>query len=204
MSLVYRIRAPIATPPWLEGWEPSRPGVALCHRDSEGGHLVGVCDELVFKPAKRWFPVGDTGWEVGLVPGATFEPGDLARAGVLWCDARAVADLKGRRWNAPRILNDRGERDFRIAYGPDWLPALTDEQERALTICKTAREEMLREGESQLEMRVACQWVAELLSLTHHLCPAVFAVLGLLDDLLVPETLSASTGMPSMEAHHGN
>ena len=196
MSLVYRIKAPIATPPWLEGWEPSRPGVALCHRDSEGGHLVGVCDELVFKPANRWFPVGDTGWEVGRVPGTTFEPGDLARVGVLWCDSVGVADLKGRRWNAPVLLNPAGQRAFRVAYGKSWLPELTEEQDRALAIATEAQREIGAGEASTLEMAVGCQWAAELLCLTHHLHPDVIQALGFLDDRLVPAVLEAAAGVP--------
>ncbi len=191
-----------ACPTWLADWKPRAGTFSLCHRDVEGGHMVGVCNPLAFNPAGRWRDLGD-GWSVGRIPGSTIDHQALARD-VLWCDVLPVRDLRDAAWLAPVILTEAGSRAFRVSYGSDWLPALTDEQARAEHIAEAARSELLKGEDSALEMPVACQWAAELLSLTHHLHPGVFAALSLLDDRLVPEVLGAAAGLALEVTRHGD
>ncbi len=206
MGIVYlsKTETGAACPPWLAEWQPRSLSASLCHREVEAGHIVGICEPLVFKPANRWVDI-DESWSVGRVPGSKVEHDALVRD-VLWCDIRAVRDLKDQVWAAPVILTATGGRAFRTAYGKDWLPELTAEQVRAEQIARAARDEFLRGENSALDMSVCCQWAAELLSLTHHLHPAVFSALALLDDRLAPETLGVAAGLPdALEAvHSGN
>lgn len=186
-------------PEWLEGWQPVY-GHGLCHRDSDKGHLVGVCDPLLFSPpnnSRQWRDV-DSRWKCAQI-GREVNHGVLARD-VLWCDVRPVKDLKEQAWMAPVILTEQGTRAFRVSYGANWLPELTPEQDRAERIAEAARDAMSGGG---ADMAVACQWAAELLSVTYHLHPQVFAALALLDDLLVPEVLGAACGLP-LEKSVGN
>jgi hypothetical protein len=111
-----------------------------------------------------------------------------------WARPVAVADHRGRPWYAPAILTAAGDRDFAVAYGRDWLPALTPEQTRAEAIAQAARAAFI--GAEGPSMPVCCQWAAELLCVTHHLTPEVVAALAILDDVLVVQVLAAATGLP--------
>lgn len=204
MGIVYLTKTGTgaACPPWLSDWTP-RPGRAsLCHRDCEDGHLVGVCEDVVFKPANRWHEI-DSDWSVGRVSGSKVNQDALIRD-ILWCDIQAVRDLKDNVWAAPVILTAGGSRAFRTAYGTDWLPALTEDQERAERIAEAARDEFLRAEGSSLEMPVACQWAAELLSITYHLHPRAIAALAILDERLVVEVLKAGCGIEQLGFMRGN
>ena len=197
--IVYRDRRKLegpTCPEWIAEWQPVT-GHALCHRDTEAGHIVGVADPLLFKPAARWFEV-DQDWEAALV-GKEPNPGVLARS-VIWCDVRPVQDLAERVWMAPVILTEKGERAFRVSYGSNWLPSLTPAQERAEKIAKAARDALAGGGAN---MAVACQWAAELLCVTYHLHVNVISNLALLDDRLVPEVLGVAAGLP-LEVSRGD
>jgi hypothetical protein len=174
-------------PEWLAGWTPVA-GHGVCHRDTERGHVVGVADPLLFSPPPRgWFDI-DQDWEAA--PLGPINPGVLARD-LLWCDSRPAQDLAERCWMAPVILTAGGERAYRVAYGPNWLPALTPAQDRAEKIARAAREALAGGG---ADMAVACQWAAELLCITYHLHVSVIAHLALLDERLVPEVLGVAAG----------
>jgi hypothetical protein len=181
---------PPEVPPWLDGWKAPAEHLALCHRDSDAGHMVGAGDPLLMCQPAKWKTLS-ADWLVGETE-RTVNAGILTRD-QLWCDIEVVADLKETPWVAPRILNKAGGRAFRVAYGADWLPALSDEQARAEKIALAAREALLSAG--SVDMPIACQWAAELLCVTYHLHPQVFAAFALLDDRLVPEVLGAAAGL---------
>ncbi len=153
--------------------------------------MVGISDPLLFNEPKSWADLDGT-WQVGASGG--IYPGDLERIGLLWCDTTEAADMRGRTWRAPVILTEDGGRAFRVAYGRDWLPALTPEQARAEKIAQEARTAMA--SPAGLTMQVACQWAAELLCVTYHLCPEAVAATNLLDDALVIDVLCAAVSKP--------
>lgn len=191
--IIYRDRRRLGgptSPPWLEDWTGPIAGHALCHRDSEAGHLVGVAQPLLFDaPSRGWFDV-DTDWQAARL-GKVINHGILARS-FLWADVRPVQDLREQVWMAPTILTANGERAFRVAYGPSWLPELTPEQDRAEKIARAARDALIGGG---ADMGIACQWAAELLCISYHIHPVVIAGLALLDDRLVPEVLGVASGL---------
>jgi hypothetical protein len=175
-------------PTCLIGWEP-RAGATLVHRETDKGHIVGVGDPLVWTEPRRWVEIED-GWSVALVPGITFDPRHLVRLQG-WADVLEVCDMQRRAWHAPVIRRKGGGRAFRVAYGKDWLPALTPEQERAEEICRAA----LDAANLETPMSVACQWAAELLSMTHHLTPSALAALALVDEVSAVGTLQVSASL---------
>ncbi len=173
----------------LDGWEPRGANAQLVHRESEGGHIVGVGDPLIWNNPRRWELLSDN-WSVALVPGVPFEPRLLTRLQG-WADVAEVQDMQRRTWHAPCIRRKGGGRAFRVAYGRDWLPALTPEQERAEAICAAVVEAI----EQETPMSVACQWAAELLSLTHHVTPEALAAVALIDDTLALEVLRVAANL---------
>ena len=185
MILYRQATAQPVVPAWLEDAE------GVVHRCTEAGGVVGIGDPLYFNPPERgWKPIGD-GWETALV--GKLDPALLTRRQRFY-DLRPVEDLTGRQWMAPVILREDGERAFRFAYGADWLPALTPEQERAEAIAKAARAGIMGGGDG-VPWQAACQWAAELLCLTAHITPMAFAAHALVDDMLVPSVLSAATSL---------
>ncbi len=175
-------------PACLEGWGP-RDGAALVHREIADGHVVGIGDPLVWNQPRRWEDVGD-GWSVALVPGTVLEPRYLTRLQG-WADVGAVRDMHGRIWHAPVIRRVGGGRAFRVAYGRDWLPALTPEQARAEEIVAAA----LDAANQDTPMAVACQWAAELLSMTNHITPAALAATALMDETLAVGVVQMATSL---------
>lgn len=177
-------------PACLSDWEPrGHNGAQLVHRETDAGHVVGVGDPLVWQPPRKWFDVED-GWQVAMVPGVKFEPRWLVRAQG-WADVEEATDMHGRTWLAPKIRSPGGRRAFRVAYGRDWLPALSDEQRRAEEICEAA----VNAAGADTPMSVACQWAAELLCMAMHATPIALAVLALVDDVLAVETLRLSASL---------
>lgn len=194
------------TPPsWLAG----APG--LQRRDGVDGRWWGIGDGYLVGPQDRPFLQLDDGWRVTLLDG--FDPRTIARA-QHWCPTRPVADLQGRVWFAPELLNQHGERIFRVSYGEDFLPALTPEQKRAQEIADAARQALITAAKeaanddqrtgSGLPVSVAGRWAAELLALVNHVSVPVLGKLGLLDDALIGGVLLLATGLsPRMEASDG-
>jgi hypothetical protein len=175
-------------PACLEGWTP-RGEFQLVHRETGKGHVVGVGHPLVWREPREWFDVED-GWAVALVPGVPFDPRAISRSQA-WADVETVEDIDSRRWLAPKIRRKGGGRAFRHKYGRNWLPSLTPEQTRAEEIAKAAVEAI----DQDTPISVACQWAAELLSITHHVTPEALAALSLVDDLLAIEVLRVASAL---------
>jgi hypothetical protein len=184
-----------AVPTCLEGWEP-RGSAQLVHRETDKGHVVYVGDPLIWNQPRTWTDVGE-GWQVAIVPGVAFDPRLLARIQG-WADVQEVQDMHRRTWYAPSIRRPGGGRAFRVAYGKNWLPALTPDQARAEEICAAA----LEATNQDTPMAVACQWAAELLGLTHHATPEALAACALIDDTLAVEVLRVAASL-QIEAAHG-
>ena len=178
-------------PPWCAGADDLQRTVC------ESGDLWGIGDAALLGNAGPWCAVGD-GYSVAGESG----PGELRRPET-WADVAHAIDGKGQWWAVPAILNERGARGFRVAYGLDWMPALTVQQERLEQIAKSARH-ALTTGED-VPMPVACQWAAELLSATHYVSPQVLAAMRALDDMLVAQTLAIASGVALLResADHG-
>lgn len=187
--LVYRhpSHQPIV-PPWLADFEPvAGSSVALCHLDTDRGHLVGIADPVCFAaPPERAFVDLDDGWQVAQVGAA--EPALIARR-PRWCRTVAIQSLSGEAWRAPIILGTGRERAFIVRYGGrDFLPLLTPQQERCEAVARAAADAV------ELDMGPeACQWAAVLLEAANHVPAVALAVLGLLDGQLVAETVAAAT-----------
>lgn len=185
-------------PPWLEGWRTESPAVQLCQRDTSGGAIVGVGVSYLFdEPAnpRAWRDIGD-GWEAALH--GLLEPRWLLRQQA-WCDIADVSDLTGRRWAVPIILGTNGGRAFRVAYrGRDFLPDLTDEQQRAMDVAKTAREAfeaILDKKGPDVEIAAACAWAAALIPMAMHVAEGALVELGIVDDVLAVGTCQAATSV---------
>jgi hypothetical protein len=149
-------------------------------------HLVGERDD--------WQEL-DNGWRVAVA--GPVDPRQFRRS-IRWCRTVQVEDTHGRQWTAPVILNEHGDRCILVSYGKDFLPALNPAQARAVEIAKAARDALVAAQEVEeggLDMSVAARWVAELLSLTHHIDMEVVAVLGLIDEALILEALAATVGL---------
>lgn len=185
-----------AVPACLEGWEP-RGDAQLVHRETDKGHIVYVGDPLVWNQPRLW-QEAEEGWEVALVPGVPFQPALLARVQG-WAGVSEVQDMHRRTWLCPMIRRPGGGRAFQVAYGRNWLPALTPEQTRAEEICAAA----LEAANQDTPMAVACQWAAELLSLTHHVTPAALACAALIDDTLAVEVLRVAASLSVEAVSHG-
>lgn len=186
--LVYRFpsQQPVV-PPWLADFAPiDGSPVALCHLDTDRGHLVGLADPVLFAPPpERAFLDLEDGWQVAQVGAA--EPVLLARR-PRWCRTVPVESSAGETWRAPVILGADLARAFIVRYaGRDFLPALTPEQERCEAVAHAAA------GAVEIDMGPeACQWAAILLAAANHVPPLAFAICGILDGQLVAETLAAS------------
>jgi len=112
-----------------------------------------------------------------------------------------VTDGALRQWMAPRIIDERGERAFPVAYGDDWLPSPTDEQQRALRLAAEALVEL--RSESGAGIRSCLAIAAEFLCLVYHLTPRIVAGLRMLDDRLMIETLRTAASLEGGEVVRG-
>jgi hypothetical protein len=179
-----------APPPWLIG------GQDLIQRQGRDATLWALGDPITLGPDGDWRPLGD-GYEVC---GPVEQTSDYER-GMPWLTCVPVEDMHGRTWLAPRVLDAAGERVFRVAYGPDFLPALSPQQYRLLDIAKAARDAMAagESGTQDVPMSTAARWAAELLCAAYHLSPESIAALEILDDLLIAAVIGAAIGL-SVEA----
>lgn len=188
--ILYRDNLPRLTPPdWLVG------APDLVVRESVGGRYWAIGEAYLCGPQERnkWVDVGD-GFSATIVGALDARP--LTRA-QRWCETVCGPDLQSRLWTIPTPLALDGSRTFRVAYGADYLPALTPEQQRTEDIARAARGALIAAGcnDEPLPMRIACAWTAELLSITNYVTPKVLGELGLIDDVLVAATLYASGGI---------
>lgn len=178
------------TPPCLEGFDPI-PGSQVMRRDSEAGHFVAIGDPLYFElpPERAFKPTGD-GWGVALQ--GRLEPQLLFRRPT-WIQSVPLADLSGRVWMSPIVLNDNGEREFLVNFGgKDFLPVLTETQSQCLGIARAAR--LAIPGGLEVS-KVACHWAAVLLAVTNAISVEAMAELNILDAGLVAQVLSNACGL---------
>jgi hypothetical protein len=144
-------------PPWLEGAAD-----LLEASDRQGkfrwwgignAHLIGERDD--------WQDLDD-GWQVAVA--GPIDPQQFRRV-MRWCRVTDAEDTQGRRWTAPVILNEHGDRCILVTYGKDFLPALNPAQARAVEIAKAARDALTAASEMDtggIDMPVAARWAAEL------------------------------------------
>lgn len=167
-------------PPWLEG------AANLNRRPARDGELWACGDALYLTDAGPWRDIGD-GYQVA---GPADNPDDYRRADT-WAQFGTVIDLRGREWAVPSVIDIAGERLFSVAYGPDFLPELTPQQERMMAVARAARDALTAggKGTQDVDMRLACQWAAEFLCVAYHWSVPTVAGLGILDDALVIGTL---------------
>ena len=173
-------------PPWLAD-------VPNVHRRaSAGGELWMRGDAVCLSDAGPWRPVVD-GYEVA---GPVESAEDYEREPT-WFSVERVADMAGREWAVPCILDASGNRAFRVGYGANFLPELTAEQTYILEIAKAARDAIAAStsGTQDAGVQVACRWAAALLSVTYSIPVEAIAGLRILDDVLVVAAISASIGL---------
>jgi hypothetical protein len=147
----------------------------------------------------QWHDVAD-GWQCAAV-------GDLSAPARTqqWADVGAVSDMDGHLWLAPCILTTSGDRAFRVRYGgQDYMPVLTDEQDRAMVVAQAARAALasLASGGPDVEMAPVCAWASELLSLTHQMHPSVSQALAVCDDKLALSMVLHATGLVPPEGQN--
>lgn len=183
-----------APPAWLEG------AADLQRREGPGKRWWGIGSGALVgdQPTAIWAPLPGGIRAVAL---KGFDPRALAH-NQQWCPITHAADLKGRIWLVPCVLSQSGDRQFRTAYGSDFLPALTPEQTKAEAVAKAARGAIVASVADQtgLPMQLACRWAAELLATVNHVSVDAIATLGLLDDALVAAVLYSAAGLtPRLE-----
>lgn len=171
----------VSAPAWMVG------AADLQCRPCRDGVLWGIGDGALLCDLGPWVEIGDGYRVCGDQP-----PGELERGDPAW-PTIAVADMRGQAWQAPAVLDEKGNRAFRVSFGPDWLPALTPAQARAMNLADEVRSAM--QSGRDVPMAVCCQWSAEFLSLTHYLSPKVIAACGLLDEALVIQVMSSAAGL---------
>lgn len=183
-----------APPAWLEG------APDLQRRDGPDKRWWGIGSGALVgdQPTAKWAPLGG-GLRAVVLKG--FDPRALA-INQQWCPVTLAADLQGRVWSVGCVLSQSGDRQFRTAYGPDFLPALTPEQTKAEAVAKAARSALIASvaDNTGLPMQLACRWAAELLATVNHISIDAIAALGLLDDALVAAVLYSASGLtPRLE-----
>jgi hypothetical protein len=173
-------------PPWLVGASD------LVQRVSRDGTLWGAGDALTLDAGGIWHDIGD-----GIAVAGPTDAHDAYQKRQAWFTTEAVEDLSGRTWEIPRIVDANGERAFRVAYGPDFLPALTAEQYAMIEIAKAARDGVIasQTGVQDVDMPTACRWAAALLCCSYHLNAASVGCLHILDDALVVGAIQAACGV---------
>ena len=178
-------------PPWMEGAHD------LQERNERGTDSVrwwGIGNPHLVGDRRDWFTLDD-GWKVSVA--GPVNPQEFRRV-MRWCRTVDVECTNGRKWTAPVILNEKGNRVILVSYGKDLLPALTAAQSRAFEIATAAREHLESAQEVEdggLDMEVAVRWAVELLALTHHISMEAIAVLELMDEALILSVLAAATGL---------
>lgn len=183
-------------PPWLVD------AVDLTSREDGDGRLWCAGDGLRLAPApdRAWSVLADD-WHVRMTKEGP-ESERLAKV-LPWASGMEIQDGSGHRWQAPRILSSDGHRLFRVRYaGPNWTPVLTDEQTAVETVSRAARDAFLSLASAREQgiqgvsppREASCAWAAALLCVCHPLSSEVIGALGLLDDLLIVDTLKVASG----------
>lgn len=211
MPLVYRdVRQPRPDAFRRPSWIP--PSASLERVQHDDGDLVGQWDPLVFQPgellkdrATVWHDVGED-WRLAVV-------GDLEPRRHLRTDPGRpalipVSDGLGRAWHTPAVLTATGACALSLALGkgPDgqWTRLPTPEQAALIAAARFIRtevetmvvtpdqEEISRF--STLPIGPAADTVATLYQAIYVFSPAVLAVLGVLDDVLMRQSMLSSAG----------
>lgn len=181
------------TPPeWLEGAE------GLQRREGAGKRWWGIGSGALVGPQEgaQWRQIAP-GVSATLLRG--LDPLALAKA-QSWCPTTRVADLQGRIWLAPCLLNEKGERQFYVSYGDDFEPYLTPEQANAEKIALAVRSAITAANATTdtehlgLPTAMACRAAAVFLALVNHVPFEAFAPLRLLDTALTAGVLYAASG----------
>jgi hypothetical protein len=157
-------------------------------RESAHGRLWGIGDGRILGPDARWIDIGD-GWDSALIGEMTTR--ELIRD-QRWVDVEPVSSLTGITWIVPKILTPECSRAFRVAYGKDWLPALTPEQARMEAIARAAWD-ALTNPTSGIDMAAGCQWAAEMLCAVNHISVEAIQAHQLLDEDLALGCLATAT-----------
>lgn len=173
-------------PAWLAGARN------LHRRASVMGELWACGDALYLTDAGPWKPIGD-GYEVA----GPVESWDDYRRADSWFNTEDAHDMAGRAWAIPRVLDENGDRAFRVAYGADFLPELSPEQYHVLEVAKAAKDaiDASTRGVQDAGVQAACRWAAELIARAYHLPVPAIAALCILDDDLATGALSVAIGM---------
>ncbi len=172
-------------PSWIAG------APELQCREDAAGRLWGIGDPTLIGPGTGWIDLDD-GWQVRQV--GKLDASQLIRH-QLWCDVRPTASLEDVIWIAPAVLTIEGTRAFRIAYGDNFEPALTETQQRLMTIATEARTLVIAaQASGVIDSTIACRYTAELLSAVNYVTPEVLAKLRLLDDALAVDGLVIAAG----------
>lgn len=173
-------------PSWLVG------AANLHRRPNADGELWMCGDPIYLDNSGKWAPIGD-GYEVAgpVESWADYQRNDR------WVDVVEVHDMSGRRWVAPKILDEAGDRAFRVSYGADFLPSPTAEQYRMLEVAQAARDALKASsaGTQDVPMQMACRWAAEMMGAAYRLPVDAIAALGILDDVLVIGYINAGASV---------
>jgi hypothetical protein len=176
-----------APPPWMAG-APN-----LQEREAQAGKLWGIGPAWLLGPADHGWESLPDGYQVRLV--GEIEP-QLLRRRQVWCDTMLAHSMDGAPWIVPVILSVDGRRSFRVNYGPNYLPTLTDEQGHALAVAEEVRTLLAAISERQgVDASLMVRYAAYLLALTNHITPEILAALRLIDDVLALDTLTAASGL---------
>jgi hypothetical protein len=183
ITIIDSLRRP--TPPaWLVGAQ------SLCQGMGQHGTSWHCGEAATLSQDAPWCDLGD-----GYGISGQFETDDidaLARMHIPY-QTSTEADLRGNEWQCPVIIDEDGQRAFAVAYGDDWLPALTPEQERVLAMAQEARGILLDKREA--DKRAGLAWAAEFLCLVYHLTPRIIAKTRILDDALMLGALSTGASV---------
>lgn len=179
-------------------WLPAEQ-VARVHSDR--GDLLCMpryADLLGWRDDVTWCDVGD-GWEAALY--GPFDPPAYLRP-VHWALIATVLDARGRAWQVPAML---WPSDHATLPGPPtvaqvrrltaagWVREAVDaRQQAAMDACHQAFPHL---GDlAGVDLATSSDWLAAIIECTHLGGPLTFAVLGLLDDVLVLHGLRSAAG----------
>lgn len=193
--ILYHHRAIGTPPPHLRGVPD------LASREVQGGFVFGIGQPWMLGPPPAHAMELDGGW-LAWVNDDGPDPARLFRHRP-WLRTSIAADNEGREWAVP-ILTVDGKRAFKVAYGHDWRPRLTEEQELLLGHAGEASLflDRMQEVGAIEDPAPGCAWAASILSACNAITPAIIGALGLMDDLLMVGTLLAATSR-MQDADHG-
>ncbi len=181
--IVYRAES---LPIWLEGAQE------LCERLGDGCTYYAIGDPVLLSPpADGWVQVAD-GIDAAAIGAPLSHPIVREIPGMRMDVAR---NASGGTMACPVVLTQDGARAFVAPIGDDYLPALTHEQERMLSVANAARDALTAAAETDegaLDSAAAGRWSVELLCYANHINPGTLIGLGLLDEAMVVDALTTA------------